>query len=103
MRLNCDFSHWCVVCERLVLNEEPELLQLCAERCGHVHLRVGCDQGPQMPNPEGSEALESHLAWWRALNVTTVTPEFEPDGYDAPGTDLRGINRWMARKLRNSG
>ena len=101
MRLNCDFSHWCVVCERLVLNEEPDLLALCAERCLHAHLRIGYDQGPQHSDPEGSEALEAHLTWWRALNLITATPEFGPDGYGQAGTDLPAINRWMAQTVRD--
>lgn len=100
MRLNCDFSHWCVVCERLVLNDEPELLALCAERCAHAHLRIGYDQGPQLFEPVGSEALEAHLVWWRELKLTTATPEFGPDGYGRPGVDLPEINRWMAGVAR---
>ncbi len=100
MRLNCDFSHWCVVCERLVMNEEPELLALCAERARHMHLRVGYDQGPQISDPKDSEALESHLSWWRKLPVATATPEFGPDGYGMPGQDVRAINRWMAQLAR---
>ncbi|MEM0897948.1 MAG: TIM barrel protein, partial [Verrucomicrobiota bacterium] len=41
MRLNCDFSHWVVVAERLVMDSEPEILGLCAKACGHMHARVG--------------------------------------------------------------
>ncbi|MEN9019917.1 MAG: sugar phosphate isomerase/epimerase [Verrucomicrobiales bacterium] len=100
MQLNCDFSHWCVVCERFIMNEEPELLSLCIERARHVHLRVGYDQGPQIADPKESKALEAHLSWWRKLRVTTATPEFGPDGYAPPGQDLRAINRWMAHTFR---
>jgi len=41
MRLNCDFCHWCAVRERLVMDEEEEILELCAERCRHLQARVG--------------------------------------------------------------
>src|SRR5215472_1524353 len=31
LKLTCDFSHWCVVCERLI-DTEPDIIALCAER-----------------------------------------------------------------------
>jgi hypothetical protein len=119
MWLNCDFSHWCAVCERLVMDEESEILDLCAARCRHFHARVGYSQGPQVPDPRDRayrRDLEAHLRWWRVLQqhavsrggpVWTVTPEFGPDGYlhliphsNEPVADLRELNRWMCQKLR---
>ncbi len=119
LRLTCDFSHWCCVCERLVLDEEPELLQLCAERADHLHARVGYDQGPQAPHPGAPEyrtALEAHERWWHTVwsapdranrGFATMTPEFGPDGYlqmqpftGKPCADLRELNLWMARRQR---
>ena len=103
MRLNCDFSHWCVVCERLIMDEEPELLRLCVSRADHVHLRVGDAQQPQVADPrlgDHAEAVAAHFNWWQQLNVSTATPEFGPDGYGPPGSDLAGINRWMASRVR---
>lgn len=114
MRVTCDFSHWCAVCERLVMDEELELLELLAERVLHVHARVGYDQGPQVPDPRAPEhrdALEAHMRWWRRLaegkGTFTMTPEFGPDGYlqqepfsRKPVADLREVNRWMAGELR---
>lgn len=118
MRLTCDFSHWCCVCERLI-DTEPDVLALCAERAHHVHARVGYDQGPQVPNPTAPEyqpALEAHERWWRliwqaqaqrGLAVSTMTPEFGPDGYlqcapftQTPVADLVEINAWMAQRER---
>ena len=118
MQLTCDFSHWCAVCERLVLDEEPELLKLCAEHCGHLHARVGYEQGPQVPDPRDSlyfNQLNAHLRWWkcllsaaeeRGLNTLTATPEFGPDGYlhlsphdHLPAANLPELNCWMAKKL----
>jgi hypothetical protein len=119
MRLTCDFAHWCCVCERLVLDTEPEVLALCAERASHVHARVGYDQGPQVPHPaapEHRDALDAHERWWDAVwsvhaqsgrPVTTMTPEFGPDGYlqaapftREPVASLDEINRWMAERQR---
>jgi sugar phosphate isomerase/epimerase len=119
LRLTCDFSHWCCVCERLVLDGEPDLLALCAERAHHVHARVGYDQGPQVPHPDAPEyhgALGAHERWWNAIwdahdragrTSTTMTPEFGPDRYlhtlpfsGAPVANLDEINHWMAARQR---
>ena len=114
LKLTCDFSHWCVVCERL-MDTEPDIIALCAERAHHIHARVGYDQGAQVPHPaapEYREALEAHERWWaqiwrsqfeRGTSISTMTPEFGPDGYlhclpftGEPVADLGQINAWMA-------
>jgi hypothetical protein len=117
LRLTCDFSHWCCVCERLVLDSEPEILALCASRALHVHARVGYAQGPQVPHPaapEYGDALAAHERWWDAIwdarqraGPATMTPEFGPDGYlqaepftGAPAADLDEVNGWMAARQR---
>jgi hypothetical protein len=119
IRLTCDFSHWCCVCERLVLDQEPEILALCAERADHIHARIGYEQGPQVPHPGAPEyqaALDAHERWWdavwsapdrRARGFTTVTPEFGPDGYlqsipfsGTPAASLDEVNAWMAERIR---
>jgi len=118
LKLTCDFSHWCVVCERLI-DTEPDVLALCIERAHHIHARVGYAQGPQVPHPAAivyRDALEAHENWWlqiwrgqfaRRKAVTTLTPEFGPDGYlqshpftGEPVADLDEINRWMAARQR---
>jgi sugar phosphate isomerase/epimerase len=118
MKLTCDFSHWCVVCERLV-DTEPEIIALCARQAHHIHARVGYDQGPQVPHPAAPEfrlALEAHERWWsqiwqeqleRGTVTSTMTPEFGPDGYlqcepftGKPVADLKEINNWMAKRER---
>lgn len=120
MILNCDFSHWCAVCERLVMDEESEILELCSARCRHLHARIGYAQGPQVPDPRDPcyrSEVESHTRWWKLLvgaadargaSKFSVTPEFGPDGYlqcrpftSEPAADLRALNRWVAGVLRN--
>lgn len=119
LKITCDFSHWCCVTERLVMDDDPELLQTMADRCQHVHARVGYDQGPQVPDPRAPEyglAVARHRAWWEAIWETqrragwassTMTPEFGTDGYlhlepftQKPVADLWEVNTWMGRQAR---
>lgn len=119
LRLTADFSHWCVVAERLVMDTEPDVLAALAPHVRHMHGRVGYDQGPQVPHPAAPEyahCLASHQKWWEAcwaamaaagIEVATMTPEFGPDGYlhhlpftGMPVGDLREINRWMLQTER---
>ncbi|MDD5200783.1 MAG: TIM barrel protein [Terrimicrobiaceae bacterium] len=119
IELTIDFSHWCVVTERLVLDELPDVLALCADRALHIQPRIGYDQGAQVPDPRAPEyaaAVEAHLRWWRALwegqrrrglESVTMTPEFGPDGYlqcepftQRPVADLWELNVWTAGLLR---
>jgi len=118
IRLTCDFSHWCVVCERL-MDTELDVIEFLAPYAHHIHARVGYDQGPQVPHPEAPEyeyALRAHQSWWeiiwksqleRGYPMTTMTPESGPDGYlhEAPFTrepvaELWQINQWMAHEER---
>jgi len=119
LQLTCDFSHWCCVTERLVMDDDPELLTKIAKRTWHIHGRVGYDQGPQVPHPGAPEyrkPLEAHERWWDAIwtvqeesgaAVSTLTPEFGPDGYlhtlpfgGQAVADLDEINHWMALRQR---
>ena len=115
LRLTCDFSHWVVVMERQ-LDEDWEVVLEVARHAQHIHARVGYDQGPQVPHPAAPEyatALASHQCCWEAIwaiqqgtgySVTTMTPEFGPDGYlhtlpftHQPVADLWEINSWMGK------
>lgn len=119
LRITCDFSHWCVVSERLILDEEHEILALAASHAHHIQPRIGYNQGPQVPDPrapEHAENLAAHERWWatvwdsmasRGFTKFTMTPEFGPDGYlqCAPFTrepvgDLWDINRWVGLRQR---
>ena len=118
IKLTCDFSHWCVVCERLI-DTELSIIEKVARHAHHTHARVGYDQGPQVPHPAAPEyqpALSAHQTWWeliwhsqlqRGYTTSTMTPEFGPDGYlhEAPFTrqpvaDLWLLNTWMANEER---
>lgn len=113
LKVTCDFSHWAVVCERL-MDSEWDAITRVAQQAHHVHGRVGYDQGPQVPHPgapEYAEALASHQRCWEAVwesqykrgySQVTMTPEFGPDGYlhtlpftGAPIADLWDLNRWI--------
>jgi hypothetical protein len=116
LKLCCDFSHWVCVCERL-LGTEKAILQASAERCLHVHARVGYEEGPQVPDPralEYAEHLKAHEGWWdqvwasqkkRGFKISTLTPEFGPPRYlhtlphtDQPVADLETICDWQAKR-----
>lgn len=119
IKLTLDISHWCVVCERQMDSEMATMNQILPN-VKHVHARVGYDQGPQVPHPAAPEyeyALKSHQAVWHKVwqqhwsngfDVTTMTPEFGPDGYlhtlpftNAPVADLWEINQWMGMTQRS--
>jgi len=119
INLTVDFSHWCVVCERL-MDTELDVIKAIADNVLHIHARVGYEQGPQVPDPRAPEyeyALHAHQRWWeiiwqsqlkRGLSSTTMTPEFGPDGYlqtapfsREPVANLWDINQWMAKEEKS--
>jgi alkylation response protein AidB-like acyl-CoA dehydrogenase len=108
------------VTERLILDEEPEILKLAARHAHHIQLRIGYEQGPQVPDPRAPEyayALEAHERWWelvwdsmaeRGFTEVTMTPEFGPDGYlqaapftRVPVAGLWDVNRWIGHRLKH--
>jgi sugar phosphate isomerase/epimerase len=118
LSITCDFSHWVVVCERL-MDSEWDVVAEVAERAHHIHGRVGYAQGPQVPHPADpayAGELASHERCWAAIwaaqarrgyTRSTMTPEFGPDGYlhclpftGAAVADLWQINRWIGARQR---
>ena len=116
LQLCCDLSHWVCVGERL-LDGELAIVEQAAQRCLHLHARVGYEQGPQVPDPRAPEYqrhVEAHERWWRLIweaqaergrAVSTLTPEYGPPGYlhtlpytDVPVADLWAICDWQARR-----
>lgn len=120
VRLCCDYSHWVCVAERL-LDDCDDIFALAAMHCGHLHARVGYEQGPQVPDPSAPEYarhLEAHERWWRMIydaqtaagrDALTVVPEFGPPGYlhtmphtNEPVADLDDVVEWMSGRLRKT-
>ncbi len=118
IKLSCDLSHWVVVSERLLDTEMP-IIRLCAERCIHIHARVGYEEGPQVPDPRAPEYerhLLAHERWWRliwheqerrGMLESTLTPEFGAPDYlhtlpysRMPVANLWDICNWQAERQR---
>ena len=118
MKLNCDFSHWCVVAERL-LSSESEIFELAAERALHVQCRVGHPQGAQVADPRDprvAHCVEAHERWWdlcwdaqlrQGRDTLTMTAEWGDEGYlqtlpytGQPVVDLWEVTCWMAERQR---
>ncbi|MDR6784887.1 sugar phosphate isomerase/epimerase family protein [Pedobacter africanus] len=92
LQLTLDVSHWCVVSESL-LEDQQEAIDLAIARTTHIHARVGHAQAPQVADPslpEYTEALAFHLNCWDKVverhqnKVLTITPEFGPVPYMLP-------------------
>ncbi|UTA48996.1 sugar phosphate isomerase/epimerase [Simiduia sp. 21SJ11W-1] len=92
LKLNADFSHWCVVTESL-MEDQQSLFEAVIPRCRHIHARVGYAQGPQVNDPRAPQwqaELDAHLHWWDSIIASqrdagatqlTITPEFGPAPY----------------------
>lgn len=92
IKLTADFSHWCVVSESL-LEDQQEIINEVIPHCIHIHARVGYAQGPQVPLPNAPEykkELQQHMQWWKRIGEhqqyvqqqeLTITCEFGPVPY----------------------
>jgi len=117
LRLTLDISHWCNVHESL-LQDQEETVKLALSRVGHIHSRIGHEEGPQVNDPRAPEweaAVKAHLAWWdivvehkvKSGETLTVLTEFGPPNYLAtlpytnqPVADQWAINVHMMKLLR---
>ena len=100
LRLTADFSHWMVVHES-DLADQQQNLQLAMTRADYIHARVGYAEGPQIPDPRAPEwkpAVDRHVQLWQQIidlhkkngkESLYITPEFGPPAYmhTAPFTD----------------
>ncbi len=107
LRLTGDFSHFCVVSESLLENQEDILHQIIPH-VDHIHARIGHPQGAQVTDPrlpEWQAALEQHIKWWKAIldhhrqagsPQLTITAEFGPAPYmpAVPFTQLPLASQW---------
>lgn len=119
LNLSCDFSHWVLVCERL-MESETGIIEQCADHCIHIHARVGYEEGPQVPDPRAPEYerhVLAHERWWsivwdaqdrRGLTESTLTPEFGAPDYlhtmpysKTPVANLWDICNWQAERQRS--
>jgi sugar phosphate isomerase/epimerase len=113
--LNADFSHFVCVAERL-LDDQRELMERLCDRAIHIHVRVGYENGPQVPDPRAIEwtvQLEAHENWWdriwraaadRGETAIGITPEYGPPTYAPVGTDpaqLWDICEWSTDRARD--
>ena len=106
LRLTCDLSHWCCVHESLLENQ-PEAVNLAIERAGHIHARIGHEEGPQVSDPRAGEwanAVKAHFGWWDRIVAkqkkngerVTILTEFGPPNYmpTLPYTRQVVANQW---------
>jgi hypothetical protein len=86
-----DFSHWCVVSESLLYDQE-EAIERMIPHIAHLHARIGTEQASQVNNPfapEWSRHLERFTTIWKDILLykkkrrkqLTITPEFGPFPY----------------------
>ncbi|MBK9730837.1 MAG: sugar phosphate isomerase/epimerase [Chitinophagaceae bacterium] len=92
LKLVGDLSHFCVVSESLLQDQET-FLQKIFPHILHLHARIGHEQSPQVSDPFAPEwkgHLKIFLDWWKEIilcnhqqgNETfTICPEFGPTPY----------------------
>lgn len=91
LRLTLDISHWCNVHESM-LADQKEAVDRALERTGHIHARIGYEEGPQVNDPRAPEweyAVKQHFEWWDKVverkkkngEQMTILAEFGPPLY----------------------
>ncbi len=117
LKLTLDISHWCAVAESLLANQKKTIEKVLL-RTEHIHVRIGHEEGAQVPEPRAPEwrnATEAHFAWWDEVvarkkiagELLTVTTEFGPPNYMwttpytyQPLADQWAINVFMMNEWR---
>jgi hypothetical protein len=75
-----------------LLHNQKEAVEAALQRTGHIHARVGYEEGPQVAEPRAPEwkyAVDAHFAWWdkvverkkKAGERITFLTEFGPPLY----------------------
>lgn len=92
LKLTADFSHWCVVSESM-LKDQQDILDRIVPHVHHIHARVGFEHGPQVNDPFAPEwkgHFDTFVSWWEKIvhmrgimgsKSMTITPEFGPAPY----------------------
>ena len=107
IRLVIDYSHWVVVAERL-LPDEDEIIRAAARHAVQIDARVGHEECAQVPDPSAPEWAE-HVAafdrWWKitrdeafgaGLERLVVVPEYGPPPFQQalPRTGQTTTDLW---------
>lgn len=108
LKMTLDISHWMVVHESLLQNQDAEL-EGVLNRSHHIHARVGHAESPQVNDPEAPEwkkAVDRHMdIWekvirqkWETQDTYTITTEFGPADYmpTLPYTRVPVADQWKA-------
>jgi sugar phosphate isomerase/epimerase len=112
LKLIADLSHFCVVSES-DLSDQQELLTQIYPNIQHIHARVGFEQSPQVNHPfapEWQTQLDQYTTWWKEIIALqsqngaaylTITPEFGPFPYmpQAPFTQEPLSDQWEVNSL----
>lgn len=106
LKLTLDISHWCCVSESL-LADQAEAVNLALSKTGHIHSRIGFEEGPQVSDPRAPEfakAVTAHFDWWDKIvdmkklsnQPLTMTTEFGPPNYmwTLPYTKQAVADQW---------
>ena len=118
LNLVADFSHFCVVSESNLSDQQDSLQQLYPN-IRHIHARIGFEQSPQIIDPfapEWESYLTLYTKWWRSIleqhrmenkDFFTITPECGPFPYmlqephtQKPLADQWGLNMRMKNYLQ---
>lgn len=112
LRITSDFSHFILVCERLLDHPtDDERFRLFASRVDHLHARVGTAEHPQISDPAKSKKeCEQMQRWWEMIwdaqkdrSWISLLPEYGPMPY-AMNEDIDVwalTNQEMERQKKN--
>lgn len=119
LRLNADLSHWMVVHES-DLSDQDDTVGMALAASRHIHARVGFEEGPQVNDPSAPEwagHVDRHVELWQRIidhcseagvETLAITPEFGPFPYGPtqprtmePLTDVWQANVFMRDLLRD--
>ena len=112
LRLTADYSHFMLVCERLLEHpSDDERFRLFASRVDHLHARIGTSQHAQVDDPQQTPKESAHMQRWFEMiwNAQkdrawiTLTPEYGPAPYATTDeVDVWNLtNREMERQKKN--
>jgi sugar phosphate isomerase/epimerase len=115
-----DFSHFCTVSESM-MQDQQENIQQIIPHIGHIHARIGHEQGAQVNDPfapEWQDHFTQFEKWWQSIisyqkskntKIFTITTEFGPAPYmpSMPFTQQPLGNQWeinlkMMHHLKNT-